>query len=108
MPNTQAAKKALRKSDRKKVSNLRKKRDLLGTIKDYKKTIEAGNTQEASNKLSIVFKKLDKAAKINLIKPGKANRLKARLSKRLSRKGQNTSTTSQEPTQADQTPTPEL
>jgi len=107
MPNTQAAKKAFRKSERNKISNLRKKRDLLGTIKDYKKLVETGNTQEAEGKLPTVFKKLDKAAKNNLIRPGKANRLKARLSKKLSGDSQ-TPAPKQEPILEDQNPTPEL
>ncbi len=83
MPNTDAAKRALRKSERKQVLNLRKKRELLGVIKDYKKTVVSGDTIGATEKLSNVFKKLDKAARINLIKKGKASRLKSRLSKRL-------------------------
>ncbi|MEX2054123.1 MAG: 30S ribosomal protein S20 [Candidatus Colwellbacteria bacterium] len=83
MPNTNTAKKAFRKSEKRRVSNIRKRRDLLQTIKDYKKAIEGGGGEDAVSKLPIVFKKLDKAAKINLIKKGKADRLKARLSKRL-------------------------
>ena len=85
MPNTNAAIRALRKSERRKVSNLRQKREFLDVIKDYKKTVEAGDTASAIGKLSNVFKKLDKAAGANLIKKGKASRLKARLSKRLAR-----------------------
>ena len=85
MPNTDTAKRALRKSERKQVLNLRKKRELLGVIKDYKKTIEAGDTASATSKLSNVFKKLDKAARVNLIKRGRASRLKSRLSKRLTK-----------------------
>lgn len=83
MPNTDAAKRALRKSARKEVLNLRKKRELLGVIKDYKKTVESGDTTGAAGKLPNVFKKLDKAARINLIKKGRASRLKSRLTKRL-------------------------
>ena len=83
MPNTNAAIRALRKSERRKVSNLRQKREFLDVIKDYKKTIEGENTASATGKLSNVFKKLDKAVKANLIKKGKADRLKSRLSKRL-------------------------
>ena len=83
MPNTDAAKRSLRKSERKQVLNLRRKRELLGVIKDYKKTVVSGDTVSATEKLSNVFKKLDKAARINLIKKGKASRLKSRLSKRL-------------------------
>jgi len=83
MPNTKAAKKALRQNERKKVHNLRKKRGLLSAIKDYKKTIEAGQNAEAAAKLPNVYKKLDKAAKTGLIKPNKASRLKSRLTKKL-------------------------
>ena len=83
MPNTDAAKRALRESGRRQVLNLRKKRELLGVIKDYKKTVEAGDAAGAAGKLVNVFKKLDKAAHTNLIKKGKASRLKSRLSKRL-------------------------
>lgn len=107
MPNTKAAKKALRKSESNKISNLRKKRDLLSVIKDYKKTADAGNVQGAANKLPNVFKKLDKAAKINLIKPGKADRLKARLSKRLG-KDQSSPVKQEGVIQEDQNPAPEL
>lgn len=87
MPNTDAAKRALRDSERKKVVNLRKRRELLNVIKDYKKTVEAGDTAGAASKLSGVFKKLDKAARINLIKKGRAARLKSRLSKRIAKGG---------------------
>ncbi len=85
MPNTNAAIRALRKSERRKVSNLRQKREFLDVIKDYKKTVESGDTVSATGKLSNVFKKLDKAAGANLIKKGKADRLKPRLSNRLVR-----------------------
>jgi len=103
MPNTRAAKKALRQNQKKRVHNLRKKRGLLNTIKDYKKTVEAGQTQEAQQKLPSVYKSLDKAAKTGLIKPNKASRLKSRLTKKLSGRGETTT-----PRQEDQTPSQEL
>ncbi|MDP3953273.1 MAG: 30S ribosomal protein S20 [bacterium] len=108
MPNTKTAKKAFRKSEKRRVSNLRKRRDLLQTIKDYKKTIEDGKGDEAASKLPTVFKKLDKAAKINLIKQGKANRLKARLSRKLKAGSTPASPTKKETTLEDQSPAPEL
>ena len=83
MPNTSAAKKALRQNKARQVRNLRKKRVLSGVIKEYKKAVEAGKTNEAVAKLPVVYKNLDKAAKTNLIKANKANRLKSRLTKRL-------------------------
>ncbi|MDD5710561.1 MAG: 30S ribosomal protein S20 [Candidatus Colwellbacteria bacterium] len=84
MPNTRAAKRALRQSERKRVQNLRKKRELAHVIKEYKKTIEGGDTKGAMDKLPEVYKKLDKAAKTHLIKKNRANRLKSRLTKKLS------------------------
>jgi ribosomal protein S20 len=76
-------------------------------MKDYKKAIEEGQTEEAAAKLPMVYKRLDKAAKTNLIKPNKANRLKSRLTKRL--KGVSAVTPTTTPIeQEDQTPAPEL
>ena len=106
MPNTSAAKKALRQNITRKVRNLRNKRVLLSVMKDYKKAIEEGQTEEAAAKLPMVYKRLDKAAKTNLIKPNKANRLKSRLTKKL--KGVSSTPTVAPIKQEDQTPTPEL
>ena len=62
---------------------MRKRRELLGVIKDYKKAIEDGDEKNASDKLPGVYKKLDKAVKVRLIKKNRANRLKSRLTKKL-------------------------
>jgi small subunit ribosomal protein S20 len=83
MPNTKSAQKALRQSERKRVHNLRKKRELLGVVKDYKKAVASGDEKSALDKLPVVYKKLDKAAKTHLIKKNTANRLKSRLTKKL-------------------------
>jgi len=83
MPNTKSARKALRQSERKRVHNLRKRRELLGVIKDYKRAVEENNQKDASEKLPGVYKKLDKAAKTHLIKKNRADRLKSRLTKKL-------------------------
>lgn len=73
MPVTQSAKKALRQSIAHRERNLGRKKDLKTAIKNYKKTPNA-------DLLSVVFKKLDKAAKVNLIPRNTASRLKSRLS----------------------------
>ncbi len=83
MPNTKSAKKALRQSERKRVHNLRKRRELLSAIKDYKRAVEENNEKSALEKLPGVYKKLDKAAKTHLIKKNRAGRLKSRLTKKL-------------------------
>ncbi len=80
MPNIKSAKKALRQSIKRRKINLKRKDDLKEVIKQYKK-LTATNKEEAKKYLSQVYKKLDKTAKVNLIKKNKANRLKSRLAK---------------------------
>ncbi len=84
MPITQSAKKALRQNIRRRARNLKKKTELKSVIKKYKKMIAGGSKDEAKKYLPQVYKKLDKAAKTNLIKRNTAARLKSRLSKSLS------------------------
>jgi small subunit ribosomal protein S20 len=83
MPNTKTAEKAARQNIRRKIRNVKQKDTLKETIKDYKKLIVAKKHAEAEKQLSIVFKKLDKASKTDLIKKNKASRLKSRLSKKI-------------------------
>lgn len=83
MPNTKTAEKANRQNIRRKIRNVKQKDTLKETIKDYKKLVVAKKTEAAEKQLSVVFKKLDKAAKTNLIKKNKASRLKSRLSKKV-------------------------
>ena len=81
MPITKSAKKALRQNIRRRLKNLKRKAELKAVIKQYKKLIAAAEKEKAKEYLSQVYKKLDKAAKVNLIKKNKAARLKSRLSK---------------------------
>jgi len=83
MPITKSAKKALRQNIRRRKRNLQRKAELKSVIKQYKKLIAAGEKEKAKEYLSQVYKKLDKAAKVNLIKKNKAARLKSRLSRLL-------------------------
>jgi small subunit ribosomal protein S20 len=80
MPITKSAKKALRQNIRRRKINLKRKVELKSVIKQFKK-LAAENKEEAKKYLSQVYKKLDKSAKVNLIKKNKAARLKSRLSK---------------------------
>jgi len=88
MPNTTSAEKALRQNIRRRKRNIKRKNTLRETLKNYKKLIETGTTEEAQKKLPTVYKTLDKLAKVNLIKKSKASRLKSRLTKRLAKKAQ--------------------
>ncbi|MDI6733974.1 MAG: 30S ribosomal protein S20 [Patescibacteria group bacterium] len=83
MPRIKSAKKALRQNIRRYNRNIERQKKLKGVIKEYKKTLAAGNKEEIKKQLSLVYKTLDKMAKVDLIKPGKANRLKSRLSKKI-------------------------
>lgn len=80
MPITKSAKKALRQNIRRRKMNVKKRAELKSAIKQFKK-IAAKDKEEAKKYLSQVYKKLDKAAKTDLIKKNKASRLKSRLNK---------------------------
>lgn len=86
MPVTRTAKKALRQNKTRYEKNVAARAELKKVIKSYKKLVEAKKMAEATQSLSLVFKKLDKAAKTNLIKKNTANRLKSRLSAHLKTK----------------------
>ena len=81
MPITKGAKKALRASDRKKVFNTRRKRDIKDVVKKIEKLVKAGKAKEAKEELTKAYKALDKAAKMNTIKKNAASRKKSRLAK---------------------------
>ena len=79
MPNTQSAKKALRQSERHRVRNLSTKRGFKKAIKQFRQLVDAKQLYDARAKLPSVYKSLDKAAKIGVIKKNKSSRLKSRL-----------------------------
>ena len=83
MPLLKSAKKALRQTERRHERNLLKKSAFKKSIKDYRKLLSAGKTEEAKKLLPMAYKALDKAAKTGVIKSGKANRLKSRLAKKV-------------------------
>lgn len=72
MPIIKSAKKALRQSRKKRVFNEAQKKTLKAIVKKFRKSLNAED-------LSLVYKKLDKAAKTNIIKKNRAARLKSRL-----------------------------
>lgn len=81
MPRTKSAKKALRQSVKKRDHNISQMRVLKTVVKQYRKTVSAGNLEEAAKELPKVYKTLDKAAKTSLIKGNKASRMKSRLTR---------------------------
>lgn len=83
MPITKSAKKALRQNVKRHKVNLKRMSDVKSAIKQYKKLVVGNKKDEAQKQLSSVYKNLDKAVKVKLIKKNTANRLKSRLSKLL-------------------------
>lgn len=81
MPVTKSAKKALRQSKRRQVRNLAVKSAMKETVKEFRRAIEAKDSTKARELLSLVYQKLDKAAKRNIIHQNTAARKKSRLSR---------------------------
>ena len=81
MPITKSAKKALRQSERKRIRNLRKKREVKETIKKVESLVSQKKIKEAKELLSKIYKVLDKSVKTGIIKKNKAAREKSRISK---------------------------
>ncbi len=81
MPITSSAKKALRNSEKKRVFNLRRKKNVADLIKEVKGLAKANDKKGAEKLMPSIYKALDKAAKGNTIKKNTASRKKSRISK---------------------------
>ena len=79
MPITKGAQKAHRRSLRKRVFNLRRKRDVHDVTKEVRTLAAAGKQDEAVKLLPRAYKAIDKAAKRGVIKANTAARKKSRL-----------------------------
>ena len=87
MPITRGAKKAHRASLNKRVFNIRRKSEMHAVVKEIKKQIAAGKTEEAKSLMPKAYKAIDKAAKRGVIKDNTAARKKSRLMGALKRAG---------------------
>lgn len=86
MANTSSAKKAVRSSHKKQVHNLGWKKRIKTAIKNLQNLIKDGKSQEDLNKsLSIAQKVLDKASKEKVMHKNKVNRIKSKLSNKVSK-----------------------
>jgi small subunit ribosomal protein S20 len=85
MPITTSAKKAHRVSERKRVFNLRRARDMKDVMKEVTKAATAGKSDEALKLLPKAYQAIDKAAKRGIIKDNNASRKKSRLTKTIAR-----------------------
>ena len=85
MPNLKTSIKDLRSSKRKSVYNDRLRKRVKKSIKNFQKNLVDGDKDKAEKSLKNVYKVLDKAAKKNVIKKGKASRKRSRLAVQLNK-----------------------
>jgi small subunit ribosomal protein S20 len=84
MPHKNSAKKALRKSDKRRLLHRSQKSTLRTLLKKFDAALEGDVSAEEKQKLfSEVTKKLDQSAAKKLIHANKASRTKSRLAARL-------------------------
>jgi small subunit ribosomal protein S20 len=81
MPKTKSAKKALRKSKKRRERNLIYKNRIKELFKKFEALIESSKLEEAKNLLPTLYKAIDKAKKAGVIKRGAANRKKSKAAK---------------------------
>ena len=80
MPNIKSAKKSLRQSEAKKISNLAIKRNLRHTCRSVRNAAAEGNIEQANANFRLACKRLDQAASKNIIHKNAVSRIKSRLS----------------------------
>jgi len=85
MPITKSVKKSLRKGERRRIKNLKKKKKIKEIVKEIKNLVSLKKIEEAKKLLPQVYKILDKAAKTGLIKKNTASRMKSRIAKLISK-----------------------
>lgn len=86
MPNTGSAKRAMRKSERRRVRNRSERSALKTLVKKVRATTASPDLGAAKETLDVAIKKLDQAAAKHLIHKNKASRMKSRLTKSLNKK----------------------
>ena len=85
MPIKQAAKKALRQSFKRQSRNLTYHNKIKDLIKKARILVVQKKINEAKALLPQIYKTLDKAAKVNIIKKNAASRKKSRITKLVSK-----------------------
>jgi small subunit ribosomal protein S20 len=81
MPITKSAKKELRKSEKRRIRNLKRKQEIKKLLKEAKKLVSGKKVEEAKKLLPKIYKILDKAAKVGIIKKNAASRKKSKIAK---------------------------
>ncbi len=86
MAITKSAKKAIRQSLRRKNQNLLYRNNIKDLSKEVQTFVSKKNTEEAKKILPKLFKALDKAVKVNVLKKNTASRQKSRFAKMIDKK----------------------
>ncbi len=86
MPITKSAKKALRQNIKRRARNLIYKNKIKGLIKKTKSLISEKKIEEARKLLPQLYKALDKAAKVGVIKKNTAGRKKSGITRLINSK----------------------
>ena len=81
MPNIKSAKKRVRSNAKKEVVNNVITSSMRTAVKNFEKSVKAGDKELASNNLNIAIQRIDKAKSSGLVHENKAARLKSRLTK---------------------------
>jgi len=85
MPNTKSAIKALRQSKRKNAVNVKTKNSYKKAVKETVKFVSEGNKEKAQEMLKTAMKKIDKAAKKNVLQKNTASRKKSQLARSINK-----------------------
>ena len=86
MAITKSAKKAIRQSAARKEHNIVYKNKIKVLVKEARALVSAKKMAEAKKLLPEIYKALDKAAKVGVIKKNNASRRKSRLTKLIDKK----------------------
>lgn len=86
MPQRRCAIKDLRKNHTNRMRNMDRKTDLKKAIKSYVALTQDTQAKNQAEELNVIYKKLDKAVKANVISKNTAARRKSRLSKLVAKK----------------------
>jgi small subunit ribosomal protein S20 len=81
MAITKSAKKAIRQSAKRNVRNVVYKNKIKAVVKEARSLVSKKKMDEAKKLLPEIYKALDKAAKVGVIKKNNASRRKSRLTK---------------------------
>lgn len=77
MPNSRQASKRLRQDEKRKLTNRQKSSSMKTALRRVDEAVEAGDAERVAEAVKIAYKRIDKAAKTNVIHANTAARRKA-------------------------------